>query len=47
MTGPPIPVFLDSTVLSNFASSGSLDWLVALLDCPVGSPMVPFQPATS
>lgn len=34
MTEPSPPVFLDATVLSNFASSGSLGWLVALLNRP-------------
>lgn len=40
MTELSPPVFLDTTVLSNFASSGSLDWLVALLDPPAAVPTV-------
>jgi predicted nucleic acid-binding protein len=32
--GLPEPVVLDATVLSNFASSGAVDWLVELLDGP-------------
>lgn len=40
MTELPTPVFLDTTVLSNFASSGSIDWLVGLLDQPAAVPTV-------
>jgi predicted nucleic acid-binding protein len=40
MTELPPPVFLDATVLSNFASSGSIDWLVTLLDRPAAVPTV-------
>jgi predicted nucleic acid-binding protein len=34
------PVFLDSTVLSNFASTDSVDWLIDLLEDPVVTPEV-------
>jgi predicted nucleic acid-binding protein len=38
--GFAVPVVLDATVLSNFASSGSVDWLVELLDRPATTPAV-------
>lgn len=34
------PVVLDTTVLSNFASSGSIDWLIELLERPAATPAV-------
>ncbi|WP_152043472.1 hypothetical protein [Salinigranum salinum] len=34
------PLFLDATVLSNFASSDSVDWLTTLLENPVAVPAV-------
>jgi len=34
------PVFLDSTVSSNFASTGSVDWLIDLLEDPAVTPDV-------
>jgi len=34
------PVFLDSTVLSNFASTDSVDWLIGLLEDPAVTPEV-------
>lgn len=41
MDGAPAqPVVLDATVLSNFASSDAIDWLVELLDRPVVVPAV-------
>lgn len=41
MDSPPTdPVFLDTTVLSNFASSDSIGWLVEFLDEPATVPAV-------
>jgi predicted nucleic acid-binding protein len=38
--GYPQPVFLDTTVLSNFASTGAVAFLVEVLDSPVVVPAV-------
>lgn len=40
MTGHARPLFLDTTVLSNFASSESIDWLTTVLDGAVAVPAV-------
>lgn len=40
MTGHRRPMFLDATVLSNFASTDAIDFLVALLDAPIVVPAV-------
>jgi predicted nucleic acid-binding protein len=38
--GYPDPIFLDATVLSNFASTDAIEFLVELLDSPVVVPAV-------
>jgi len=38
--GYPQPVFLDATVISNFASTSSVEFLVHLLEAPVVAPAV-------
>lgn len=38
--GYPQPVFLDATVISNFASTNSIEFLVDILEAPVVAPAV-------
>ena len=38
--GYPQPVFLDATVISNFASTNSIEFLVNILEAPVVAPAV-------
>lgn len=38
--GYPEPIFLDATVLSNFASTDAIEFLVEVLDSPVVVPAV-------
>jgi hypothetical protein len=38
--GYPQPVFLDATVLSNFASTNSIAFLIGVLEAPVVTPAV-------
>jgi predicted nucleic acid-binding protein len=38
--GYPQPVFLDATVISNFASTNSVEFLVHLLEAPIVVPAV-------
>ena len=38
--GYPQPVFLDATVISNFASTNSIEFLVSILEAPVVAPAV-------
>lgn len=38
--GYPQPVFLDATVISNYASTDSIEFLVRLLESPVVVPAV-------
>jgi predicted nucleic acid-binding protein len=38
--GYPVPIFLDATVISNFASTDSIEFLVSVLESPVVVPAV-------
>ena len=38
--GHPQPIFLDATVISNFASTSSVEFLVHLLEVPIVVPAV-------
>ena len=38
--GYPQPIFLDATVISNFASTNSVEFLVHLLEAPIVVPAV-------